>query len=65
MQPVSRVFPHAHTDSERTALPKRHADEIAELQSDFTELTKVSAHESIVLILRLTTAEATPLHSPP
>lgn len=65
MQPVSPVFLYAHTDSERTALPKRYADEFAELQSEFTELTKVSAHESVVLILRLTTAETTPLPGPP
>ncbi|BCI84447.1 hypothetical protein MTY66_60720 (plasmid) [Mycolicibacterium sp. TY66] len=57
VQPVSPVFLYAHSSAELTTLSERFADELSSLQSEFTTLAGLPDHESIALILRLTTAE--------
>lgn len=57
VQPVSPVFLYAHNSAELNALSQRFADELATLQDEFTTLAGLPDHESIALILRLTTAD--------
>ena len=63
VQPVSPVFLYAHNPAELHELSPTFADELAQLQNDFRQLAHTPADESIVLILRLTTAPTASTHS--
>ena len=56
VQPVSPVFLYAHSRAELDALSPGFADELEQLQSEFDRLAGTSGEESVVLVLRLTSA---------
>jgi molybdopterin/thiamine biosynthesis adenylyltransferase len=56
VQPVSPVFLYAQSQAELDELSPDFADELAQLQRDFSRLAHASPDESVVLVLRLTSA---------
>jgi molybdopterin/thiamine biosynthesis adenylyltransferase len=56
VQPLSPVFLHARSMDELTTLSLRFADELSRAQSEFMRLTGTDPEESIVLVLRFSTA---------
>lgn len=56
VRPLSPVFLHARNAADLHELSARFAGELARLQDDFVRLTPTDPEESIVLVLRLTTA---------
>jgi len=56
VQPISPPFLYAHDDDELDELSPLFAAQLAELQSDFRELTATDPGEAQILILRLTAA---------
>jgi molybdopterin/thiamine biosynthesis adenylyltransferase len=63
VQPVSPVFLYAQSRAELDDLSTPFADELAHLQTEFRQLARTPAQESIALILRLTTAPPTSTNS--
>jgi hypothetical protein len=55
----AQLLPDAKDAADLAKLSGRFADELGQLQSEFTELANVGTGESIALILRLTTAAPT------
>jgi hypothetical protein len=56
VRPLSPVFLHARSAADLNELSTGFASELAQLQSDFVHLTAIDPEESIVLVLRFTTA---------
>jgi molybdopterin/thiamine biosynthesis adenylyltransferase len=56
VRPLSPVFLHARNAADLKELSAGFADELGQLQSDFVRLTAIDPEESVVLVLRLTTA---------
>lgn len=56
VRPLSPVFLHARNAADLNELSAGFAGELAQLQEDFVRLTATDPEESIVLVLRLTTA---------
>jgi len=56
VRPLSPVFLHARNSTDLNELSVGFAGELQRLQSDFVRLTATDPEESIVLVLRLTTA---------
>jgi molybdopterin/thiamine biosynthesis adenylyltransferase len=56
VRPLSPVFLHARNTAELNELSAGFAGELEQLQSDFVRLTATEPEESIVLVLRLTSA---------
>jgi molybdopterin/thiamine biosynthesis adenylyltransferase len=63
VQPVSPVFLYAQSRAELDDLSTPFANELAHLQTEFRQLARTPAQESIALILRLTTAPPTSTNS--
>jgi hypothetical protein len=63
VQPVSPVFLYAHSRAELDDLSTPFADELAHLQTEFRQLARTPAQESIALIIRFTTAPPTSTNS--
>ena len=56
VRPLSPVFLHARNATDLNELSAGFADQLKNLQDDFVRLTATAPDESIVLVLRLTTA---------
>jgi molybdopterin/thiamine biosynthesis adenylyltransferase len=56
VRPLSPVFLHARNTADLNELSAGFASELEQLQSDFVRLTATDPEESIVLVLRFTTA---------
>lgn len=56
VRPLSPVFLHARNTADLSELSTGFAGELGQLQSDFVHLTAIDPEESIVLVLRFTTA---------
>jgi molybdopterin/thiamine biosynthesis adenylyltransferase len=56
VRPLSPVFLHARNSADLNELSAGFAEELGQLQSDFLRLTLCDPEESIVLVLRFTTA---------
>lgn len=63
VQPVSPVFLYAHTRDELRELSEPYSSELAQLRSDFDELTQLAAGDSVALVLRLAVTPPASVHS--
>ena len=63
VQPVSPAFLYARTEEEYRQLSTHHAETLQQLSFEFRTLLEMETTESVALVLRLSCAPKTTIHS--